>query len=275
MIEAVQADKSPSFEKLSLLEIGPEKGGKSWLAATARPPVLFIDRDLRSESLSTACKVSGLKDVYVLSVKESLWPLQPTAYGEVLDVILALEKSRDLGQWFPDAVGKIIKTVVVDSIQTHATAARAFVLYANSDKSFRRTINIGGKLEIHVPKSWEGWSSEMGMIENVIIRLLGIKDLDVIATLHQTQEEADDSTEESPKFTGRVGVYPARYKLLLKYFNEVWHVTRDYGKKPTITVVPDGNFTMAASNLDIDVIQEPNITKLIELALAKQGNHSK
>ena len=273
MIEARQADKAPLFEKLSLLEIGPEKGGKSWLAATARPPVLFIDRDLRGESVSMACKVNGLKDVYVLSFKESLWPKQPTAYGEILDVVLALENSLDLGQWFPEAKGKIVKTVVGDSIQTIANSARAYALYTTS--GIRREISIGGKLTIQTPKGWDGWGAEMGMVESIVLRLLGIKDLDVILTLHETNEEAAESTDENPKYTGKLGVYPPRYKLLLKYFNEVWHVTRETGKKPKIDLIPTWNFTMAATNLDIESVSEPNIEKLIEAAIAKQGGNHK
>src|ERR1700756_3093314 len=106
--------------KLQLLIVGAEKSGKSELAATAPEPVLFLDFDLRADSLA------GKKGIYACTFRDPADTLtQPTAFNELLDFVGKLEKSlllKDLGfTSAPD--GLAVKTVVFDSISTIANAS--------------------------------------------------------------------------------------------------------------------------------------------------------
>lgn len=230
-------------EKLQMLLVGAEKSGKSELAATAPDPVLFLDFDLRADSLS------GRKGVYAFTFRDPGSTLtQPTAFNELLDVITKLEKSlslRDLG--FSNAPADLkVKTIVFDSISTIANAARRYVLYANP-KDLAYVINAGSN-QFRVPRTWHGWTTEMEMVEGAVIRCLGLP-VNVIVNLHETKEEAEDSTEDNPKFTGFIAVFPVRYRVLLKFFNEVWRLERKQAGPPVIQCNPNGVFTKASSAL--------------------------
>src|SRR6267143_6207692 len=75
---------------------------------------------------------------------------------------------------------------------------------------------------------------------------------------------------EKPKFTGRVSVFPVRYKdLLLKYFTDIWRVKLTQvisGSTvqflPRVYVLPD--FSMdSGTSMKLDAIEEPDISKMI------------
>lgn len=83
--------------------------------------------------------------------------------------------------------------------------------------------------------------------------------MNVIVTLHETPEEDPRSSEENPIYTGKITVYPVRYRVLLIYFNEVWRLVRDTGLRPQVFCNPDGRFTSAASALGLDKITAPDI----------------
>jgi hypothetical protein len=252
-------EKATAFEKLTLLEVGPEKGGKSRLAATGRKPVLFLDYDRR------AAAVSGIPGVFAITkpLIDPAWPNQPTAYQQTLNILGELEQHKiDLG----DASGpKLPKTLVFDSVASFAKCAGAYAWFTTPD--IRRTISVGGQ-QFHLPKGFDGWNAEMSLVESAILRALAIPDLDVICTLHEQPEEAPESTNEKPSFTGKFAIYPTRYKLLLKWFNEVWRVTREDANGPKIQVVPNWQFTSAATNLGITLVDKPDISYLIDKALS-------
>jgi hypothetical protein len=252
MTEIVSLEKASPFEKLSLIEVGPEGAGKSWLAATGRKPVLFLDFDRRSNA------VAHKHGVYAITkeVVDPAWPNQPTAYQNTINVLGELEQGKII------CGGAVPRTLVFDSVHTFARACMAYALFTTPD--IRRVINAAGQ-QIHLPKGFDAWNAEMSLIEGAITRALAIPGLDVIATLHETAEEAPESTTERPSFTGKITVYPVRYKLLLKYFNEVWRLERT-SKIPVVQVIPDWKFT-CKSNLGIDKMEEPDIAK----AIAKAG----
>ena len=92
--------------------------------------------------------------------------------------------------------------------------------------------------------------------------------MNVIVTLHEAAEEDPRSTQENPIYTGKITVYPVRYNKLLVYFNEVWRLTRDRGRVPTVTCDPDGKFIQAATALGLpaDVKFEPDIQQILNKA---------
>jgi hypothetical protein len=87
--------------------------------------------------------------------------------------------------------------------------------------------------------------------------------MNVICILHETMEEDERSTEENPIYTGKIAVFPVRYRVLLKYFNEVWRLTREMGGAPLISVDPDGKFTKAKSALGIPKVKIPDIQQVL------------
>ena len=268
-VEAVTMETATPFDRLRLALVGKQKGGKSRTAATARKPVLFFDFDKRRES------IAGLKDVYALTFVDPLPPMQPDGFSNALTVLSMIEQKATLKtigekfgqQGWPDVRPK---TVVNDSLDTMSKSARDYAMFTNKD--LRRILNVGGT-QVFMTNGWDTWGAEMNMVESLILRELGIPELDVIVIFHETPEEAPGSTNEKPQYTGKVDVYPGRYRGLLKYFNEVWRVSREQGNIPTMQVLPDYRFT-AASNLDFSKIpaneMRPDISYLIERTVGKR-----
>lgn len=264
MIVAKKMGEEKPSTKLKLVEVGAEKNGKSRLAATGRKPILFHDHDNRSEA------IAGIKDVYSLSYSDPGWPKQPEALVEMQTVVSKMEDSLELNtihEKFKDVPkGTIIRTNVVDSVQTLAIAASKYCLYNSSD--IRRELTIG-PMKIQIPRNFDAWNAEMTAVENIILRLIALP-CDTIVILHETLEEAENSTAEKPIYTGRIGVYPARYRRLLKYFNEVWRVklTQVIGKDnkpayvPRVYPLPTYEFD-AATALALNPVEDPDISKML------------
>lgn len=272
-IELHFMEQEPPVTKLKIAIVGHEKNGKSRLAATGRQIVLFHDFDNRSEALQ------GQPGVICLSYVEPQWPKFPEAAQLFLDVVSQLETSLDVAdlvpflqrkfptQKFPQVPkGTLIRTNVVDSIQT---MGKAFMNYALAgQKDIRREIKFSG-YQVFLPGGWDAWNAEMGPVENNILRLLALP-TDTTIILHETAEETADSTSEKPRFTGRVGVFPVRYQRLIKYFNEVWRVklTQVAGKDnrmvflPRVYPLPNYEFDCATALL-LDSCEEPNIVTMI------------
>jgi hypothetical protein len=262
----VMKNEGPA-EKLKLALVGAEKNGKSRLAATGRKPVLFHDFDNRAEALA------GIEDVYVISYIDPQWPIQPDAAQLFLTVLSRLEDSLDLshlkdlvpGKFDNVPKGTMVRTNVVDSITTFGKSFQRYALYGSKD--LRREISVGSN-KIFLPANWDAWNAEMSSVEPAVLRLLALKS-DTTIILHETAEETADSTAEKPRFTGRIGVYPVRYRSLLKYFNEVWRVklTQGYENQkvrylPKVYPLPTYEFD-AASALLVDPIEDPDIQKIL------------
>jgi hypothetical protein len=263
-------EQEPPVSKVKLALVGKEKHGKSRTAATGRKPVLVHDFDNRAEALQ------GMPGVYVISYVETIWPKFPEAAQKFLDVLSKLEDSLDLSKiGFPVPPGTLVRTQVVDSIQT---CGKAFQNYALSgQKDIRREITFGG-MKVFLPGGWDAWNAEMVPVENSVLRLLALPS-DTTIILHETAEETADSTSEKPRFTGKTGVFPVRYQRLIKYFNEVWrvHLTQSIDSKtnkqaylPKIYPLPTYEFD-AATAFQLDAIEEPNI----EAVLAKHESRAR
>jgi len=265
MIISHNSEKEQPTDRLKTAIVGRYKVGKSWLCATARRPILFIDHDLRAEALA------GKPGVFVKSFKDGAWFMQPTAFQETIDVITKLEDSLCLAPLFPEAnlpADLRVATLVFDSGQSLSASAMRQGLFGS--KEIRRSI-VFGSYTAHIPKSFDGWQSEMKAVEDLVIRVMGLP-VDFLITMHETAEEATDSTEETPKYTGRTGVYPPRLKNLLKNFNEVWRVDlapampadpKNPGLYlPRVQCRPDYKFD-ACTAMKLDQFEEPNIEKMI------------
>lgn len=260
MIELVDMEQATPFDRLLLVLVGREKTGKSRLAASGRKGVLVLDWDGRRESLA------GMKGVRVVTLRDPGDPgKQPTAYNDGLNILCQLEAKRSL-----NAVGfknvppeqDTVRTVVCDSVFSMAKAASNVAKYTTSD--LRRVIKIG-HLQVHLASGWDTWNAEIGLVEQFVYRLLAIKDIDIILIFHEDDEEAPGSSAEKRSYTGRFEPYPSRYGNIVKYFNEMWRVTRPASGAPQIQVVPSYQF-QASTNLGIENVtpDKANIETLIE-----------
>jgi AAA domain len=253
--------------KLKLAIVGHEKNGKSWLASTGRKNVLFHGFDQRSEALS------GKQGVYEISYIDPQWPKQPESAQNFLTTLGKLEESLDLAKLgFKVPEGTLVRTNVIDSIQTFGKAFQNYALY--NSKDIRRELTIGS-MKVFLPGGWDAWNAEMVPVENAILRLLALP-TDTIIVLHETAEETADSTSEKPRFTGRVGVFPVRYQRLIKYFNEVWRVkltqTTVNNKSlyvPRVYPLPNYEFDCATA-MHLDAVEEPNIQAMIAKSEQRQ-----
>jgi len=265
MITAETAETATAFDRLTLILAGAEKSGKSRLAATARKPILFNDHDKRFSALA------GIKDVYGLTYMDSSAPgIMPTAFNDQLTVLTLLEQGKTL-KFIGEQYGKKDwpdvrpRTVVIDSMASLSAHIMAYNLYSN--KAIRRGIVIGGR-ELFFPGGWDAWNADSASAYSIVMRLIAMKDLDVILIFHEDNEvDETRSTEDKKAFTGKKNLFPARYQQFNKYFNEVWRVSRELGGLvPTIQVSPDFRF-MASSNLDFSKIKlteiTPNIAEMI------------
>lgn len=265
-IQATSMETASKFDRLRLAIIGADKTGKSRLAATGRKPILHLDFDNRKESLA------GLKGVYSLTFAEPPAGQMPTVYNEVLTICAKLEKGytlkqigADLGvQDWPDVKPR---TLIDDSLFSLGRFVSNHILYSNKDLR-RELVYAGGKLQVRGSRDF--WNFEMPAVEDLIARQLGIPGLDVIIIFHEQAEEADASTDERRIYTGRVDVYPGRYRNICKWFNEVWRVTRPNDQPPIVQMQPDMKFT-ASTNLDFSKVPKekfkPDVEYMINLAL--------
>jgi AAA domain-containing protein len=249
-------------DNFAMLLVGKNEAGKSRLAATAPPPVLFLDFDRKAQALA------GKKGVYALTFADpAQTTIQPTAFNAMLDVLGKLERGERSLKALGFNVGDEVKvqTLVFDSIYTIAKAARNYALYVNP-KELARIVSIAGH-QYRVPRSWDGWGVESEMVESSIMQARSIKGLNVIAILHEVAEQAENSTEDNPIYTGKIELYPRRYNPLMTYFNEIWRITRDFGTIPKLTLQPDGVFTKAGTTLVIPTDKiVPNIQEIIRIA---------
>lgn len=266
MIEAHTASTDTFFDRLTLILAGAEKSGKSRLAATARKPILFNDHDKRFNALA------GIPDVYGLTYMDSTAPnIMPTAYSDQLTVLTLLEQGKTLKQ-IGDQYGKkdwpdvFPKTVVIDSMAGMSAEIMAYNMYCNP--TIRREIQIGGN-KLFFPKGWDTWNADSASAYSVVMRLIAMKQLDVILIFHE-DNEVDEvrSTEEKRVYTGRKSLFPARYSVFNKYFNEIWRISREDGAVPKVQFSPDFRFA-ASTNLDFSKIPANEVVPNISVMISK------
>src|SRR5207245_9609689 len=118
----------------------------------------------------------------------------------------------------------------------------------------------------------DAWRAEMREVRKNLLSLMSLP-TDTIITLQETAEETPDSTTEKKKFTGKIDVYPSRYRMLLKYFPEIWRVKLTQSVvnnrsaiTPKVFPLPTYEFDCGTTLL-LDPQEEPNI----EVMLAKHA----
>jgi hypothetical protein len=177
-----------------------------------------------------------------------------------------LEQSLDLADLgFNVPKGTFVRTNVVDSTQTLGSASQRYAMH--NSPGLRREITFGGH-KVFIPSGWDAVNAEMKEVENFVLRLMALP-TDTIIVLHETSEEADGSTPEKRIYTGRADVYPPRYRMMLKYFPEVWRVKLTQvveGNKvyfaPRVYPLPNNEFDSGTTML-LDSVEEPDIAKMI------------
>ena len=276
MIDAKTMSNEHASDVMHVALVGPENNGKSTLVSTAPGVKLFMDYDKKKQVLA------GKKETFALTFQNPGDTFKmPEAAEEVLDVMTGLEKSLDLyhlcdknnRRLFPEAPeGTIVRNLVHDSMASLGKLIMDYELYTSGD--LRREIKIGSKLSVNIPKNFDAWNAEMRAVESIVLRSFALP-VNVYCIFHEQAEETADSSIEKPKFTGRVSIYPVRYKnLLMKYFTDIWRVklTSVQGKYvPRVYVLPDFNHDNGTSML-LDAVEEPDITNMIHrhnTALAK------
>jgi hypothetical protein len=278
MIEGRNMETESSTGRLRVAIIGPEKNGKSVLASTSPGIKLFLDFDQRAEA------VAGKKGVYAITFKDPGGIKMPEAAEEVLDVMTGLTSSLDLSQLktkkglpvFPQLKSPtIIDGVIFDSMSSFAKMMMDYETYNNADLC--RKVKIGPGLEVRVPRNYDAWRAEMDGVGSAVFQAFALP-INVFCIFHEVAEEALDSTDEKPKYTGKVSIYPVRYKSLLKYFNEVWRVRltpipSQSGQRYLPRVYPLPDYTMdAATTMLLDPVEEPDIEKMILKHKSRNGN---
>lgn len=296
--------ESPTDE-LAMLLVGEKKSGKSWLANTAPGTLFNIDFDQRLSALRTH---PNKKNIFGLTFADDQSANKvPTAFTELQEVLAKLEKSPmlcDLNTSFA-GIKRPIDTLIYDSVQTMSDSARRYVLYHGGDGEggLAKAFAIGGRV-YRVAKSFHAWGGEMEMVTGAILQGrallhckkcwqsvtyrkgsdgIGItthsdpkitdhppepKAMNVIVTLHEAMEQDERSTLENPIYTGKIEIFPRRYHTLLVYFNEVWRLTRETGRTPTLQIDPNGKFIQAATALGVPSKIEgvPDIQNILKLA---------
>lgn len=273
MIEGRSMEHESPTDILHVALVSPPKNGKSRLFATAPGVKLDLDFDQRRQS------IAGIKDVYAITLKDPQFPRMPEVADECLDIMSGLEKSLDLAElkdrkgnkMIPEAQpGTILKSLAFDSIQSMAKCCAAHEMYNNPD--IRREISVGNGLnaiKIHIQKSFDAWNAETKLVESIIFRAFALP-INVFCMFHETAEETADSTDKEPKYTGRVCVYPVRYKNILSNFNEVWrvkltNVNTPAGIRYLPRVYPLPDYALdAATTMNLDPVEEPDIMRMIE-----------
>lgn len=242
-------DRSP-LDQLKLAIIGPPKGGKSRLAATApKKPIYYFDFDGRLASLA------GIDGVYGKTYAESTNMTKSDAW---------MEADKDMGMFEMNKLKNmpIPATFVFDSITTLGEAAMRYVVV--NDSGVRKELRIGTKT-MYTPggsNTFQAYREETNLIGNFVHRGIELGS-DIITIFHERAEEAPTSTIENPRYTGRMSVTPPRMSALLILFNELWRVTpQEYGNQYKVYTKATEKFT-GATCLQIEAEEEPDINKMI------------
>jgi hypothetical protein len=247
------------FTQLKLAIVGAPKSGKSRLAGTAPQErwddegillpqykgVFVADFDGRAASLA------GMAGITVKTYQDSN-PMAPEAASRLSMDLGMMEYAKSRGEVIP-------ATVIFDSVTYMSDCALRFVMSQSSTGT--KVVEVGG-FKFRIARGYEPYDAEVNFISNCFQRVdeMGCH---LIAVFHDRAEEAPDSTQENPKFTGKVTVHPPRAKKYLALFNELYRIKFDqYGGGYMVQCKATDEF-VAGSTLNVDTFEKPNIQELI------------
>lgn len=251
---AIKAEERDSSDRLKIAIVGPQKGGKSRLAATApRKPIYFWDFDDRLIS------VSGFPGVYGKTYKDAPSSTQSTAWNDVLIDMGMFQYNKAKGIPIP-------QTMVFDSMTYMMDRAMRWAIVNNND--MRRTLKVG-PTTTYIAGGYDAYKVEMDQVCFVLNSALELG-VDLICCFHERAEEAPDSTEKNPKYTGKITTHPPRAAVLLPTFNELWRVRPNDQGVYKVQLKPNYEF-VGATCFKLGDEEEPDITKMVEKHKQNKG----
>jgi AAA domain len=247
-----------STDQLKIAIVGPQKGGKSRLAATApRKPIYVWDFDDRIIS------VAGMPGVMGKTYRETSNLLATTAWPEVMQDMNMFEYHKAKGDMVP-------ATMVFDSMTYMMEAAMRYLLVSNSDMRREIVLNKQQGIKTYVPYKYDPYKAEFDQVSSMLTRALELG-CDLICCFHERPEEAPDSTQENPKYTGKLSTHPPRAAMYLPKFNELWRISPDSQAQYKVQVKPDYQFVAASAMKGLVEQEVPDISKLVEKHLQNKG----
>jgi hypothetical protein len=223
--------------ELKIAIVGKTKLGKSWLAATAPPPVRFLDFDDRAESLA------GKPDLLIKS--------RPTMLDVETD--LSVTKARK-AKGLP-----IPATWVFDSV-TYMNRAMEEEIFRQSP-GLARTIRVGNSTSMKIRNGWDTINGIQRYMEYLIAEFSTLGN--IIFIFHEKAEkDYAESTKEETAYTDQITVDPQYLSKTLSLFNEVYRMTL-YGTKFLVECKQTSKFG-SSTTLLLDPTEQPDIMKMIE-----------
>lgn len=254
---AIKAEERDSSDQLKIAIVGPQKGGKSRLAATSlRKPIYFWDYDCRLIS------VSGMEGVYGKSYPESTNMIESTAWPAVMQDMNMFEYQKAKGSPMPG-------TMVHDSIMNMFARAMQWILVNNPDMRREIIMNKATNTKSYVPYKYDPYKAEFDQVCNILNRTLELG-CDLVCCFHERAEEAPNSTDANPIYTGKFSVHPPRAAGLLPSFNELWRMRPNDQGVYKVQTKPNYEF-VGATCLNINEEEEPNITQMIQKHKSNKG----
>lgn len=235
-------------DRLHVAVCGDGGSGKTNLIArTCRKPLLDLDFDDRSES------ISGIKDVYIKTLTD-VYDDQPTAWSDFEMVIGQLENAKRQDKL-------AFKSIALSSVTFLRKYAEHQALKDKGTMS-RATLKVGQSTYI-IPKDWDAVTCVQHMLETQIQRLFNLG-IDIYAEFHLRQEKDKvRSTKTDPVYLDNLQVDPENLKMLLPKFNEVWRTFIDTEGAFKMQIKPDYKFGAKTALRATESIVSQDIQELI------------
>jgi hypothetical protein len=226
-------------ERLKIAIVGKPKSGKSWLAASARTPMLYFDFDDREESLA------GKPGLFIVN--------KPT----MLDV------ETNLSMLKANKIKKVVlpETVCFDTV-TFMQRAMEEEIFRQGGKDFYKEVKVGNSTAMKIRKGWDAINGIQRYVSYLISEFTALG-VDIIFVFHEKSEkDYAESTKEEAAFTGQLTTDPQYLSSSLSLFNEVYHIKVEANGRYLCECKPNlyGNWS---TTLLIDRTEDPNILGMI------------
>jgi hypothetical protein len=234
----VRSEDIVASEHLRIAIIGKPKAGKSWLAATARKPMLYYDFDNRAESLE------GKQGILVKTVNNML----------DVETDLSVMKANKIKK-FP-----LPATIVFDSV-TYMNKAMEMEIF-RQDPKLARSIRVGNNVSVKLRNGWDVINGVQRYIEYLIAEISPLADL--IFVFHERSEkDYSESTPDKTAYTDQITVDPQYLSKALSLFNEVYRIKVDGNRKYEVSCRPNWDIN-ASTTMLLDPTEPPDIMGMIK-----------